>query len=219
MQMQCKATVRKTGEQCRRNAVTGKTVCQVHGAGSPYKGRPGGGVMTQGGRYSKYLPARLAGRYEESSKDAELLALREEVSLVDSRLADLLKRVDTNEAGHWWKELRRVYKEFREAEGKADLAAMRASLFEWGRIIQEGINDYAAWNEVQNTLEQRRKLVESERKRLVEMQQMITSERAMLLISALVGIVQNHVTDDRAIKAISADVGKLIAIGVSDSNR
>lgn len=38
----------------------------------------------------------------------------------------------------------------------------------------------------------------------------------MLLISALVGIVQNHVTDDRTLKAISADVGKLITLDVSE---
>lgn len=217
--MQCTATVRKTGEQCRRNAVTGKTVCQVHGAGSPYKGRPGGAPLTREGRYSKYLPARLAGRYEEANKDTELLALREEVSLVDSRLADLLKRVDTNEAGYWWKELQRIHREYHEAVKKSDIAAMSKSLAELWHIIQSGVSDYAAWNEVYGVLEQRRKLVESERKRLVEMQQYVTAEKAMLLISALVGIVQTHVTDDRAIKAISADVGKLIAVGVSDSNR
>lgn len=217
--MQCKATVRKTGEQCRRNAVTGKTVCQVHGAGSPYKGRPGGGVMTQGGRYSKYLPARLAGRYEESSKDGELLALREEVSLVDSRLAELLHRLDTNEAGHWWKELKRIHLEYLDAERKAEIPLMRFWLIEWGRVINSGLTDYALWEEIQGILEQRRRLVESERKRLVEMSQVITSERAMLLISALVSVVQDHVTDPKVIAAISADVGKLITIGVSDEAR
>lgn len=216
--MQCKATVRKTGEQCRRAAVTGKTVCQVHGAGSPYKGRPGGGVMTQGGRYGSSIPARLASRYYEARTDIELLVLREEVSLVDSRLADLLKRVDTNEAGHWWKELQRVYKEYRAAEGKADLPAMRHSLYEWGSIIQLGLSDYAAWNEVYNVLEQRRKLVESERKRLVEMQQYVTAEKAMALISSLVGIVQDHVADPKIYAAIAADVGKLITVGVSEQN-
>lgn len=174
--------------------------------------------QTTHGRYSKYLPARLAARYQEAQADTELLALREEISLIDSRLSDLLKRVDTNEAGHWWKELQRVYKEYREAEGKADLPAMRAALYQWGDIVRLGTSDYAAWNEVYNVLEQRRKLVESERKRLVEMQQMITSERAMLLISALVGVVRDHVTDPIILKAISADVGKLIAIGVSEQN-
>lgn len=183
--------------------------CRVHGGTTP-KGFASPNLKT--GRYSKYLPARLSGRYQEAQADADLLALREEVSLVDSRLSDLLLRVDTHEAGHWWKELRQVHNEYKDAETKGDIPAMRHWLGEWGRIIQLGLTDYAAWNEVYNVLEQRRKLVESERKRLVEMQQMITSERAMLLITALVDVVRQHVSDTGTLAAISADVGKLITI-------
>jgi hypothetical protein len=213
--VECNAKSKRTGEKCKARAVLGKTKCYHHGGATP-RGRAL--PQTTSGKWSEDLPTRLAGRYKEARADTELLGLREEVSLIDSRLADLLKRVDTNEAGYWWKELQRVYKEYRAAERKAELPAMIASLREWGDIVQSGVNDYAAWNEIQNTLEQRRKLVESERKRLIEMQQVITSERAMLLISALVGIVQNHVTDDRTLKAISADVGKLITIGVSEQS-
>lgn len=164
------------------------------------------------GRYSKYLPARLAGRYQESQADTKLLELREEVSLVDSRLADLLSRVDTNEAGYWWKELQRIHREYHEAVKKSDIAAMSKSLAELWHIIQSGVSDYAAWNEVYGVLEQRRKLVESERKREVEMHQTITAERAMLLIGALTGIIQSHVTDNGIRAAIAADVRKLITI-------
>lgn len=183
--------------------------CRMHGGKTPVAGAL---PQTTHGRYSKYLPARLAGRYQEAQADADLLALRDEVSLIDSRLADLLKRVDTHEAGHWWKELRQAHNEYQSAEKKADIPAMRHWINEWGRIAQVGLTDYAAWNEVYNVLEQRRKLVESERKRLVEMQQVITSERAMLLIAALVDVIKQHVSDRNTLAAISADVGKLITV-------
>lgn len=181
----------------------------MHGGKTP---RDRGLPQTTHGRYSRYLPARLAGRYQEAQADTELLALREEISLIDSRLSDLLQRVDTNEAGHWWKELQRVYDDFRVATAKADTEAARHCLNEWGRIIQSGSSDYAAWDEVYSTIEQRRKLVESERKRLVEMSQVITAERAMLLISALTDVIKSHVTDIGILSAISADIGKLITI-------
>lgn len=164
------------------------------------------------GRYSKHLPARLAGRYEESSKDVELLELRAEVSLVDSRLAELLHRLDTNEAGHWWKELKRIHVEYMDAERKAEIPLMRFWLSEWGRVINSGLTDYALWEEIQGILEQRRRLVESERKREVEMHQTITAERAMLLIGALTNIIQSHVTDPRILAAIAADTRKLITV-------
>jgi hypothetical protein len=181
----------------------------MHGGQTPV-----GGAASQfkTGRYSKYLPARLAGRYEESSKDTELLELRAEVSLVDSRLAELLHRLDTNEAGHWWKELKRVHSEYLEAERKAEIPLMRFWLSEWGRVIDSGLSDYALWEEIQGILEQRRRLVESERKRLIEMQQTITAERAMLLIGALTNIIQSHVRDPRVLAAIAADTRKLITI-------
>lgn len=185
--------------------------CRVHGGKTP------GGMASpqfKTGRYSKYLPARLAGRYQEAKADPQLLALREEISLVDSRLADLLQRVDSHEAGYWWKELGRIYGEFLEAQNKKDVPVMSLRLAEIGQIIRAGQSDYAAWDEVYGVLEQRRKFVESERKRLVEMQQVITSERAMLLIAALVDVVKTHVTDRGTLSAISADIGKLITVGV-----
>ena len=207
--MQCQAKNKATKEQCRRRAITGKTVCYVHGGAS--RGSVASATYKHG-RYSKYLPARLSGRYQEAQADTELLALREEISLIDSRLSDLLQRVDTNEAGHWWKELNRVYDDFRVATAKADTEAARHCLNEWGRIVQLGSSDYAAWDEVYNTIEQRRKLVESERKRLVEMSQVLTVERVMLLISALTDVIKSHVTDHGILSAISADIGKLISI-------
>jgi hypothetical protein len=42
-------------------------------------------------------------------------------------------------------------------------------------------------------VERRRKLVDSEGKRRVQMQQMITPDRAMLLVSALADTVMRHV--------------------------
>jgi hypothetical protein len=61
-------------------------------------------------------------------------------------------------------------------------------------------------------IEQRRKLTESERRRLVDRQSSISSERAMALVGALVASVQAHVSDANAQKAISADISRLIAV-------
>lgn len=55
-------------------------------------------------------------------------------------------------------------------------------------------------------LEQRRKLVESEGKRLTAMQQMITIERALLLIGRITEAVLKHVDDPATRQAIAADI-------------
>ena len=72
--------------------------------------------------------------------------------------------------------------------------------------------DYQAWREVGSVIEQRRKLVESERKRLIEMQQTLTAEKAMLLLGAVLGVIKEHVQDRNTLHAISRGIEQLTTI-------
>lgn len=213
--MQCTATVYKTQQQCRRRAVEGRNVCQVHGGATP-RGIASPHYKT--GRYSKYLPARLAARYQEARTDGELLALREEVALTDARLADLLARVDTGESGALWARLMAAREEMYDCKQANDLKGQMAALNLIMELISEGHADYRAWGEVASVLEQRRRLVESERKRLTEMQQMITAERAMVLLNAVVGVIQAHVHDRATLSAISNDIQRLVTIDATSAD-
>jgi len=205
---QCTATVRRTGERCRRRAVTGYNVCQVHGAGSPKKGRPGGRPIVHG-RYSKKLPERLRERYEESLSDSELLSLRHELALCDSRLEDLLGRVDSGESGATWVHAQKtLYAFLKEFYSDGEHVGLR--LDELKQAIQKGLDDYAAWGEIQALLEQRRKIVESEQKRLVALQQVITVEKAMLLFGAITDVIKRNVTDRHQLAAISHELAGLL---------
>lgn len=187
----------------------GKTVCYSHG-GKSLIGQTSGTFRT--GRYSKYLPTRLAAKYEAAQADPDLLALREEVTLIDARLSELVERVDTGESEALWQTLQGVYAQLELTLQARDVAKMATLIRRMGELIKAGSEDNEAWQDIFGAVEQRRKLVESERKRLVEMQSMISSERAMLLISALVNIIRTHVRDRDAMAAITADIGKLITI-------
>jgi predicted transcriptional regulator len=181
--------------------------CRMHGGKHP------GGMATKAfktGRYSKYLPQRLLERYTEASTDAELLALREEVALVDARLADLLSRVDTGESGALWGALNKAWADVEVARDTDDGLGLTLALALVSQYIKRGQADYAAWQSIGHVIEQRRKLVESERKRLVEMQQMVTSEQAMLIVAVLADTVRKHVHDPDALRAISADITRLV---------
>ena len=155
------------------------------------------------GRYSKHLPTRLADQYLASRNDPELLALRDEVAIVDSRLNDLLDRVDSGESGALWKQARKMMSDYRTTGEESFLYALEAT-------INSALDDYAAWQEIQLLLEQRRKLVETERKRLVDMQQMITAERAMLLISAITDVIRRNVNDRGTLARINSELGTLL---------
>jgi hypothetical protein len=205
--MQCKAKSKRTGEQCRRRAVTGYEVCQVHGGVTP------SGVASphwKTGAQSRIMPTRLLERYGESLTDPDLLALRKEIALCDARLDDLLQRVDTNEAGALWSGLRQAYNNLTAANDAGDAVAAASALNDIGRYISRGQGDYAAWGEIAHWQEHRRRLSETEAKRLVSMQQMISSEKAMALITSIGLIIKRHVTDRDALRAIVQELRALI---------
>ena len=203
------AAKKTNGEPCKANAITGKRVCRVHGGMTP------SGIASphyKDGRYSKVLPTRLAARYSEAQRDPALLELREDVALLDARLADLIARVDTGESGALWQSLMTARKELLDAKRRSDQVDQAIALNTIVGLIAEGHADYRAWGEVGSVLDQRRKLVESERKRLQEAQQTLTVEKAMLLIGAIGGIIKAHVHDRTTLSKISADISALTTI-------
>lgn len=203
--MRCTAKSKQSGEQCKRHAVPGKSVCAIHGGKSP------GGLASphlKTGRYSKYLPTRMMERYEEAVKDPTLLELGHEIALVDARLADLLKRVDNGEPGAAWKALKKSYRELRTAMQKQDSGKTIEALADLDMLINQGYGDYAAWQEIQSVIQQRRALVESERKRQIELEQVMSAEQAMFIVGRLVHILKERVTDRNVLAAIQADISR-----------
>jgi hypothetical protein len=182
--------------------------CRMHGGLTPV------GIESphiRHGRYSADIPTRLAAKYQEARNDEELLVLRDEIALLDARLAEVLGRLDTGESGALWKALAAIVGPLSRDFDQLKREEVKAGLASASSLIARGIGDYAVWADLRALLDERRKLVESERKRLVDMQQMITSERAMLLIAAITDTVLRHVADTGTRAAIAADIRKLTA--------
>lgn len=204
--IQCSATSKRTGERCKARAVTGANTCYHHG------GRTPAGIAAPNfthGRYSKHLPQRLLERFEASLVDNDLLNLRAEIALLDTRLEDVLKRVDSGEAGVLWKRASDLYADLRRTMVKQDAESVIELMSELDGLFSHGVGDYAAWGEIIGLLEQRRKLVESERRRMVELEQIITAEQATMLVSALLESVRSNVSDRSVLTAIQADFIRL----------
>lgn len=196
----------RSGTPCQLSPITGRNRCALHG------GKTLVGIaspQTTHGRYSKYLPTRLMERYSASLSDPELLAMREDIALLEARLTDLILRVDSGEAGQVWQDVRATWDEVEDARASKNTAALGVALTNLGALIRRGQSDYAAWDEVRSVQEQKRKLIESEQKRLVAMQQMVSAEQAMLFVAAIQDAVKRHVTDRRVLSAIAADVAAL----------
>lgn len=165
------------------------------------------------GRYSKYMPTRLLNRYAEAIDDPELLAMKEDIGLIDARIADVLGRVDTGEAGLTWKTLKTTYSDFKDAMRLHDGDRMAVDMQEIEKLLGKGYGDYVAWSEVTSLLEQRRRLVESERKRLVEMKQMITVEDTLSLIMRITNVIKETITDPAIQHRIGRELISILSAG------
>lgn len=194
---------KKDGTPCRQNAMANGR-CRLHGGSTP-SGLAASQFRT--GRYSKHLPARLANSYQEAISDPELLSVREDVALLDSRLQDVLSSASNGEAGELWKSLKEALREHDRA--KPDERAEAFGKIRW--LINEGYQEWQSWMEIRHILQERKQLVEREEKRLVAMQQMITAERAMLLVAAIEDIVIKHVEDSDARNRIATAIEQLIS--------
>lgn len=207
----------RSGKPCRQFVVRGRERCRMHG------GRQKRGLAhhaTTHGRFSKHLPTRMLANYEAALTDPELVALREELAVITAREADLLGRVDSGEAGAHWNGIRDALADFRRAQRRDDAVGAASALRDMERLVDLGIADYQAWAELLRAIETRRRLAETERRRLEAMEQMITSERAMLLVAALVDAVRRHVHDRDVLDAIGREVEQLVAVeGVAASER
>lgn len=207
--MQCTAKSKRSGVQCRKAATPGSTKCHMHG------GKSLGGMASptfKTGRHSKFLPERLAGKYQEALADPRLLELRSEIALVDTRLAELLGHLDSGESADRWQAVHDAYADLQDATARADKDAFKQAMAAMGEALADGAADHDIWVEIVGLTEQRRKLVESERKRLVEMHQMITSERAMILLAAVTDTIRKHVQDRETLSLISHEIRQLATV-------
>jgi hypothetical protein len=204
--VQCRATAKHTQAQCRKHAIRGRDVCRLHGGRTP---RGPASVHWKGGRYSRHLPARLAAQYEAAAQDPELTELRSDIALTDARIIDLLQRVDTGEAGAVWRAAKATLRRVQRAQARGDPDKMRAHLDTLQGLIERGAGDYAAWREIGEQIEARRRLCESEHKRMVLLQQCISAEKAMVLLEVVIATIRRHVPDRQALAKIAHDIGQL----------
>jgi hypothetical protein len=203
---------------CMAYPVKGSRRCRMHRGGKEHYGVTNPNFKN--GKYAK-LPARLLDTFHAAENDPELLALRQDISAVDARIADLIARVDTGESGAIWRALRQAQHDVddarRDAQRAPDDVSRAAANARLGdalsrvrALILDGHADYAAWEQVGFAIDRRRKLVESERKRLVEMSQVITSEQALAMIRALMDAVESEVTDREQLANISRKAMSII---------
>jgi hypothetical protein len=205
---QCRARSKRSQERCRKPSTPGHNVCHIHGSKTP---RGFGLPQTKTGRYSKVLPVRMAQRYHEALASKDLLSVRDDVATADARLADLFTRVDTGESGALWQALREALEQFARAQATGDIPGMDRQCATMRQLVTQGSDDYQAWSEIYKVWEHRCKLVQTESRTLMTMQQMVSTEELVTMFGVVVDTIQRAVlahADEGSGRRILADISR-----------
>jgi hypothetical protein len=164
----------------------GMEVCRLHG-GKSLRGIAHWHYKT--GKYAKDLPNQLAGAYEEALSHPEIHTITHEIALGETRLRTLLKRTETSDLGHAWLALSQAWEQFMTARTEGDTLGMKAALTSADTAIARGKTDYLLWQNIMETVKIVADLRLKEHKRLIDLDLVITADRATLLF----GLLQNAV--------------------------
>lgn len=195
---QCKAHLRDgSGERCPNYPMTGREVCYQHG-----------GAMVQSelktAKHSQYLPKRLQERFEEFWSRPDWISLREQINICDARLAEINESASGDLSVESAREIRKLVKEALndlaflddpEQYGENDGAAMRQILLKIDRFCDEKLNYEAIQEKANRQHELLRKLKETEVKRMVAANQVLTVTESYTLIQRLASFVEEYIED------------------------
>ena len=168
--------------------------CRMHGGATPV------GIASANfkhGRYSKYMPTRLLERYQQGLNDEELLRLDDEIAVTDVRISELLEDIDLGDSKMAWYELSRQYDAFIAASRANDAQESARAIRKIGELIGQGKKSVRRWEMLFRAFDTRRKLVESERKRRTEMQQMITAEEMNMVLALVQDTIKRYVPSEK----------------------
>lgn len=198
---QCTAKSKRSGKRCNNVAVNGFTVCRLHGAGNVNKGKVGGGVIKNGNyshRYQALLSDKRAARFKAALEDTDFLNLIPRIGVLETRFLELLEKQGSKESGEVWDRLKQVVDEAEQVFRDKNLPQESKSQHfteVWPfivKLVREGVSEYYEWSEIRQIVEDTRKLVDTEAKRIKMMAEIVSFEEAKVLVERVLNHAQKR---------------------------
>lgn len=211
-QPQCKATVRKTGKQCTRSSTLNYGVCQVHGSGAPFKGRPGGRPKKDGSKFSKFLPHYLGERLQSALRDKEILNLSEDIAMINVWETRLMERLPQGEEVVAALDVvAKGITKLKKARDKKDQLAMLTAVDMIIGSTDKLVSEDYHWKEILRVKEIKGRLQVKEVARRKAISAFLKPEEGLALGEAMVKIVMKHVPEQERRDAISKELAGLFS--------
>lgn len=186
--------IKADGQRCKAPVSVGWTVCENHGGRlKKYQAR-----NLKHGKYSKHLPTRLLAQYEESLQDPGMLDLSNEIALMDTKLAEELTQLEYGDVLAAMSMVRQARGLLEEEDVEIDL--VRGLL---DSAIEAANSSDSVWKSVLILVEERRRLVDTERKRLIDAGMYLSVAEANALLAYVVNTLVENVQDAEVLSMVS----------------
>lgn len=186
---QCRATSKRSGEQCKRPARR-NGVCYIHGGATPEgEGLPQTRTIEFTNALERARGADFAATYDRAMNDPELLALTSEIALHKARITELLTD-DSQSMLDLLPQLQKAYRGSRDAYHAQNEDKFWSYFNELGDLIGVGMAEHARWTEFYPAVDNMRKLVTAEQQRRVTMAEFIAAED-MMAVLLRIGYIMN----------------------------
>jgi len=175
------------------------------------------------GKYVSNLPKRYLSNFRAAQDNPDYLKLQDDIHLVDARLMELTGSIDEKSSSLIFDKLSAEVSKMEMAQAavvrsqnitdKETRERMRAkanadyidSVSELSRLIKRGAKEWYIWHDITDLIEKRRRLVETERKLLVDMQNLIRIEDTFVRFDILMESIRRNVPDRDTRAAIQSD--------------
>lgn len=203
----CGAKNRK-GLPCNKPPSRGRTRCRMHGGNAKL------GIAHynfRNGKYSNYLPTGLLDKYERSMLDPMAKTHGPELNLLDAKILDLLEKNQESDIEPAYREIQKLWDVFRKANSDKNTNLLESTAIRIHEILSGDITPTSRWTEIYECLELRRRMLDSEQRRLKDQQQMISIEELLILVRYIGDSIKTAIT-----KHIDTESGRLV---ISDVTR
>lgn len=161
------------------------------------------------GRYSKYLPSQLDELYRSALANPDLIEMSEHIALLDAHVKAVLADSANGDPAPRWAEIADQFAAVETAILSGDIEKIVPGIEAMHKMLDAGVKWDRTWAEVTGTLEQLRKMTDTEIKRKKELNQMVPIERVTILVAAVGDAVKRHVTNPDEIDAVYAELAEL----------
>jgi predicted amidophosphoribosyltransferase len=182
---------------CQKWPLKGRRYCSLH------KAFEGGSehhlyVDGQKSKYREFLPEKLLSMFDENSNVANVLANYEEITLLDVRIADLLTKLEDSASEDNWKRARFLTRQLTRALQSQDSETIVRSVEQMQKLMESAKeHDSTVWSEVRKTVEQRRRIVETERKTIEAEAAYMRQDELLFFAAQFAQLAHEFVEDEK----------------------